>query len=78
LLVDQLAEEAAAKPGDTQAIGVASALVGVQRAQVGYVRNSILAGRRGPRLVSDTKSQAVRGFGRLEQGLGDYGRKESI
>ena len=75
LLADQLAEEAGVKPGDVEAIGVASALMGVQRALVGYVRSSVLAGRRGPKLVADARSQAVRGFGRLDKGLGDYGRK---
>ena len=75
LLAELLAEEAGAKPGDVEAISVASALMGVQRALVGYVRSSVLAGRRGPRLVVDARSQAVRGFGRLERGLADYGRK---
>jgi len=75
LLAELLAEEAGARPGDVEAIGVASALMGVQRALVGYVRSSVLAGRRGPRLVADARSQAVRGFGRLEKGLAGYGRK---
>jgi AcrR family transcriptional regulator len=74
-LADELAEEAGAKPGDVEALGVASALMGVQRALVSYVRSSILAGRRGEKLVADARSQAVRGFGRLEKGLADYGRK---
>jgi AcrR family transcriptional regulator len=77
LLADQLVEEAGAKPGDVEAIGVASALMGVQRALVGYVRSSVLGGRRGPKLVADARSQAVRGFGRLEKGLADYGRRPS-
>jgi AcrR family transcriptional regulator len=75
LLAEQLAEEAGLKPGDVEAIGVASALMGVQRALVVYVRSSILAGRRGQKLVADARSQAVRGFGRLEKGLANYGRK---
>jgi AcrR family transcriptional regulator len=75
LLADQLAEEAGARPGDVESVAAASALMGVQRALVGYVRSSILAGRRGPKLVADARSQALRGFGRLEKGLGDYGRK---
>jgi AcrR family transcriptional regulator len=75
LLAEQLAEGAGAKPGDVEAMGVASALMGVQRALVAYVRSSILAGRRGDKLVADARSQAVRGFGRLEKGLADYGRK---
>jgi AcrR family transcriptional regulator len=75
LLAEQLAEETGAKPGDVEAIAVASALMGVQRSLVGQVRTSVLAGRRGPRLVADARSQAVRGFGRLEKGLADYGSK---
>ena len=74
-LAEQLAEEAGDKPGDVEAIGVASALMGVQRALVSYVRSTILAGRRGDQLVADARSQALRGFGRLEKGLADYGRK---
>jgi AcrR family transcriptional regulator len=76
-LADLLAAEAGAEPGDVEAIGVASALMGVQRAVVGYVRISVLAGRRGPKLADDATSQAVRGFGRLENGLVDYGNKPS-
>jgi hypothetical protein len=75
LLAEQLAEEAGVGPGDVEAMAVASALMGVQRAMVGYVRSSVLAGRRGPRLVADARSQARRAFGRLEKGLADYGRK---
>jgi AcrR family transcriptional regulator len=75
LLAEQLAAEAGAKLGDVEAIGVASALMGVQRALVSYIRSSILAGRRGDQLVADARSQAVRGFGRLEKGLADYGTK---
>jgi AcrR family transcriptional regulator len=74
-LADQLAEETSAEPGDVASMAVASALMGVQRALVTYVRSSILAGRRGEQLVADARSQAVRGFGRLEKGLADYGRK---
>jgi AcrR family transcriptional regulator len=76
-LAELLADEAGAEPGDVEAIGVASALIGVQRAVVGYVRISVLAGRRGPKLADEAKSQAVRGFGRLEKGLGEYGSKAS-
>lgn len=75
LLAEHLADEAGARPGDVEAIGVANALMGVQRALVGYVRSGIVAGRRGPKLVADARSQAVRGFGRLERGLSDYRRK---
>jgi AcrR family transcriptional regulator len=75
LLAEQLAKEAGTKPVDVEAMGVASALMGVQRAVVDYVRSSILAGRRGPKLVAEARSQAVRGFERLEKGLADYGKK---
>ena len=77
LLADHLADEAGAKPGDVETIGVASALMAVQRALVGYVRSGILSGRRGPALVADARSQAVRGFKRLEKGLADYGSSRS-
>jgi AcrR family transcriptional regulator len=75
MLADLLAEEAGVKPGDVEAMGVASALMGVQRALVGYVRGSVLAGRRGEKLTSDARSQATRAFARLEKGLSGYGRK---
>ena len=75
LLAEQLAEEAGTRPGDVEVMGVASALMGVQRAVTDYVRSSVLAGRRGPKLVADARSQAVRGFERLEKGLADYGIK---
>jgi hypothetical protein len=74
-LADLLADEAGAKPGDVEAIGVASALMGVQRALVAYVRASVLAGRRAEKLTSDARSQATRAFARLEKGLSEYGRK---
>jgi AcrR family transcriptional regulator len=77
LLAEQLAAEMGAKPGDVESIAVAGALMGVQRAVVGYVRSSILAGRRGPKLVAEVRAQAERGFGRIEKGLADYGRKLS-
>ncbi len=76
-LAELLADEAGAEPGDVEAIGVASALMGVQRAVVGYVRSSVLAGRRGPELAEDARAQAVRGFERLEKGLGESGSKQS-
>jgi AcrR family transcriptional regulator len=74
-LADLLTHEAGAKPGDVEAMGVASALMGVQRALVAYVRAAVLAGRRGEKLTSDARSQATRAFARLEKGLSEYGRK---
>ena len=73
LLAGQLAEEAGANPGDVEAIGIAGALMGVQRALVDYVRTRVLSGEHGPKLVAGARSQAVRGFRRLEKGLADYG-----
>src|SRR5258708_38930150 len=74
LLAAQLAEEAGAKPGDVEAMGVANALMGVQRTLGGSVRSSILAGRRGPKLVVAAGAQAMRGVGHLARGRADYGR----
>lgn len=74
-LADLLAEEVGAQAGDAEAMGVASALMGVHRALVGYVRGSVLAGRRGARLAADMRSQALRAFARLESGLADYAVK---
>jgi len=71
-LADLLAAETGAPPGDVEPQSVASALMGAHRALVGYVRSSVLAGRRGPRLAADTRSQARRAFARLGNGLADY------
>ncbi len=60
LLADELAQEFGGKPGDVEAAAIAGALMGVQRALVVYVRSSILAGRRGPKLVADARSQVSR------------------
>jgi hypothetical protein len=49
--------------------------MGVQQALVAYVRSRVLAGRRGEKLISDARSEAVRAFSRLEKGLSDYGGK---
>ena len=54
---------------------VANALMGVQRALVAHVREEVLAGRRGSKLVAETKAQGRRTFARLETGLGDYAVK---
>lgn len=75
LLADLLAAEAGVKPGDVEAMGVASAFMGVQRALVAFVRGRVLAGRRGEKLTSEARSQATRAFARLENGLSEYGRK---
>src|SRR5262249_46678804 len=71
-LADLLADETGAPPDDVELQGVASALMGTHRALVGYVRGSVLAGRRGSRLVADARSQAMRAGERLDSGLADY------
>jgi AcrR family transcriptional regulator len=72
LLAAMLAEETAAAPDDVEPWAVASALMGMHRALVAYVRSRALAGRRGRQLVADARAQVVRGFARLERGIGDY------
>jgi AcrR family transcriptional regulator len=67
-----IAEDAGAGPGDVEPWAVANALMGVQRALVARVHEQVLAGRRGPKLAADARSQADRAFARLEQGLADY------
>jgi AcrR family transcriptional regulator len=71
-LAELLAAETDARPGDVEPQGVASALTGTHRALVAYVRRSVLAGRRGPKLAADARSQAKRAFARLDSGLADY------
>jgi AcrR family transcriptional regulator len=72
-----IAEETGSGLEDVEPGAVARALMGVQRALVHYVRASALAGKRGPKLASDVRSQAKRAFGRLERGLADYAVKGS-
>jgi AcrR family transcriptional regulator len=75
-LADLLAEETGASPNEVEPVAVATALMGVQRALVGYVRNRVLAGRRGARLAADARAQATRAFARLHNGLADYAVKQ--
>jgi hypothetical protein len=60
---------------DVEAAVVASALMGAQRTLVDYVRASVMAGRRGPELTADARTQGRRAFKRLERGLADYAIK---
>jgi AcrR family transcriptional regulator len=75
-LAGLLAEETGAGPEDIEPLAVANALMGTQRALVAYVRGSVLAGRHGPRLVRDARSQARRAFARLVDGLGEYATRQ--
>jgi AcrR family transcriptional regulator len=72
VLARLLADEAGADPDDVEAWGVATALMGSQRALVAYVRARVLAGVRGPALVEQARSQATRVFARLDRGLASY------
>jgi AcrR family transcriptional regulator len=76
-LAELLAAETDARPDDVEPWGVAGGLMGAHRALVGYVRGSVLAGRHGPKLAADARSQARRAFARLESGLADYAVKRN-
>jgi AcrR family transcriptional regulator len=71
-----LAEETGAGLDDIEPFAVANALMGTQRALVGYLRISVLAGRRGARLVRQARAQATRAFDRLRDGLGGYATRQ--
>jgi AcrR family transcriptional regulator len=66
-----IAEETGAQPGDVEPRAVASALLGVHRALIGYVRSRALAGDSAAAIGPDVKKQAKRAFARLEKGLGE-------
>jgi AcrR family transcriptional regulator len=72
VLARLLANEGNVEADDVEAMGVATALMGSQRALVAYVRARVLAGERGPALVEQARSQATRVFARLERGLASY------
>ena len=74
-LAELLAEQTDASPGDVEPLAMATALMGVQRAMVRFVRASVLAGVRGPKLATSARMQANRAFARLDRGLKDYGKK---
>lgn len=72
ILARFLADERGAEADDVEASGVATALMGSQRALVAYVRARVLAGECGSALVEQARSQATRVFARLDQGLASY------
>jgi AcrR family transcriptional regulator len=67
-----LAAETGAAPDDVEPLAAAATLMVVHRMLVDHVRQQVVAGSRGSRLVEDFKSEARRAFRRLENGLGDY------
>jgi AcrR family transcriptional regulator len=76
VLAALLAEETAASPDDVEPLAVANALMGTHRALVAFVRTRVLTGQRGLTLAADARSQAMRGFARLESGLADYATRK--
>jgi hypothetical protein len=71
-----IAEESGSPPGDIEPWVVANALMGAHRAVVSHVRSEVLAGRRGPALAAESRSQIERVFATLERGLEHYGVKQ--
>jgi AcrR family transcriptional regulator len=71
-----IARESGSPPGDIEPWVVANALMGAHRAIVSHVRSEVLAGRRGPELAAESRSQAERVFATLERGLEHYGIKQ--
>jgi AcrR family transcriptional regulator len=71
-----IARESGSPPGDIEPWVVANALMGAHRAIVSHVRSEVLAGRRGPALAAESRSQAERVFATLERGLEHYGIKQ--
>jgi AcrR family transcriptional regulator len=72
LLAQVVAEGTRMTPDDVELQAVAGALMSVHRAVVIHVRAQVLAGRRGPKLVSEARAHATRAFARLDGGLATY------
>ena len=72
-----LAAETGAPEDDLEALAAAAALMAVQRAVVGDVHRSVLAGTRGRALAEGTRERAGRAFARLEAGLAGYAVRAS-
>jgi AcrR family transcriptional regulator len=71
-----IAEEAGSPPGDIEPWVVANALMGAHRAVVSHVRSAVRAGRSGPALAAESRSQIERVFATLERGLEHYGVRQ--
>jgi AcrR family transcriptional regulator len=76
VLAGLLAEETGTSHDDAEPLAVASALMGAHRALVTHVRTRVLAGGRGRTLATDARSQAMRAFACLENGLADYATRK--
>jgi AcrR family transcriptional regulator len=74
-LADLIAEETGAGPDDLEPRIAADALIAVHRALIDYARPRIVAGEPRADLRRAFRRQGRRAFARLEDGLGDYGRR---
>jgi AcrR family transcriptional regulator len=74
-LAKLLAEETGARPDDLTPRVAASALIGLHRALLGYVRRQALAARANPGLARSIRKQGERALAQLEHGFGDYAVK---
>jgi AcrR family transcriptional regulator len=74
-LAGLVADETGAAPDDVQPRVVATALLGLHRALIDYVRRRTLAGAGAPEIAREVRGQAKRALALLEQGLGDYAVK---
>ena len=72
-----LAEESGSSSDDIEPWVVANALMGAHRAIVSQVRAEVRAGRRGPALAAESRSQVERVFATLERGLEHYGVRQA-
>jgi AcrR family transcriptional regulator len=74
-LASLLAEETGSRPDDVEPWAAATALMGVHRGLIAYVRGRVLAGRRNPRLAREVRAQGERALALLQSGLGRYAVK---
>jgi AcrR family transcriptional regulator len=77
LFAAMIAAETGASRDDVEPVAVATALMGVHRALVAFVRKQVLSGRQGTRLAEDFRSQAVNAFALLEKGLAGYASRQA-
>jgi AcrR family transcriptional regulator len=68
-----LAEETGAGTDDVEPRVVASALLGVHRSLIEFVRRRVAAGAGAPEIAAELPAQAQRALALLERGLGEFG-----
>ena len=72
-----IADETGARAGAIEPQVAANALLGAHRALIDYVRARALAGASASQVAREVRARAKRAFELLEEGLGDYGIRES-